>query len=568
MAPTKSLTPPLPVPSPDEKGGGLGVGLATPPRKTPDATETPTIEQEITVLGEEGSSPRGYMTPCSESREKAARSTPLLSTKTINVGTWNVRTMYETGKTAQIATEMKRYNLTLLGISETHWTQSGQKRINTGEMLLYSGHEEDNAPHTEGVALMLSGPAQRALLGWEAHGPRIIAATFRTKKKKIRMNVIQCYAPTNDSNEEDKNQFYNRLQNIMDKYPQKDVNILMGDLNAKIGQDNTGYEEVMGRQGLGNMNENGERFADFCAMNNLAIGGTIFPHRRIHKATWVSPDQVTENQIDHICMAKKFRRTLQDVRVRRGADVASDHHLLVARLKMKLKKNWKETATAKRMKYNISMLKDISTKQEFSLSLTNKYQVLQELIEEEEVTIDSQWQKVKGAFVSTCQEVVGPKRHQQKEWISANTLRKIQERRQKKAAVNNSRTRAAKAKAQEEFTVANREVKKSARTDKRKYIDSLAEEAENAAASNNLRQLYDITRKLSGKCGRSERPVKDKEGNTVSGTEQQLHRWAEHFEELLNRPAPLNPPDIDPADNDLDINAEKPTREEIKQATV
>ena len=508
------------------------------------------------------------MTLCSESREstEAARPmTPLLSTRTINVGTWNVRTMYQTGKTSQVAAEMKSYNLTILGISETHWTQSGQRRLHTGEMLLYSGHEEDNAPHTEGVALMLAKTAQRSLIGWEAHGSRIIAASFRTKKKKIKINVIQCYAPTNTSEDEAKDQFYNRLQNVIAKYPEKDVTILMGDFNAKIGQDNTGYEEVMGRYGLGEMNENGERFVDFCAMNNLVIGGSTFPHRRIHKATWISPDAVIENQIDHICMAKKFRRSLQDVRVRRGADVASDHHLLAARLKLKLKKNWMETTTTKRQKYNVSLLKDKKTREEFRVSLTNKYLMLQEL-PAEEVTIENQWQRVKDTLTSTCQEVVGSKKHQQKEWISAGTLCKIQERKQKKAAVNNSRTRAEKAKAQEDYYKSNKEVKRSARADKRNYINSLAEEAEEAAASNNMKQLYETTRKLSGKYSRPERPVKDKAGNTIQGTERQLQRWAEHFEELLNRPAPQNPPDIVPADKDLDINCEKPTREEIRKA--
>ncbi|VDO90440.1 unnamed protein product [Schistosoma margrebowiei] len=70
--------------------------------------------------------------------------------------------MWETGKTSQIATGMRRYNLAVLGISETHWTQVGQQRLNTGEMLLYSGHEEENAPHTQEVALMLSNVAQNA----------------------------------------------------------------------------------------------------------------------------------------------------------------------------------------------------------------------------------------------------------------------------------------------------------------------------------------------------------------------------------------------------------------------
>lgn len=60
-----------------------------------------------------------------------------------------------TGKTTQIAAEMKNYNLELLGISEARWTQSGQKRLMSGKMLLYSGHEEDVAPHIEGVSLTL-----------------------------------------------------------------------------------------------------------------------------------------------------------------------------------------------------------------------------------------------------------------------------------------------------------------------------------------------------------------------------------------------------------------------------
>ena len=69
----------------------------------------------------------------------------------------------------------------------------------------------------------------------------------------------------------------------------------MGDFNAKIGSDNIAYEEVMGQHGLGIMNDNGERLADLSALNKLALSGSVFPHRRIHKATWLSLDQSTEN---------------------------------------------------------------------------------------------------------------------------------------------------------------------------------------------------------------------------------------------------------------------------------
>ncbi|VDP34394.1 unnamed protein product [Schistosoma margrebowiei] len=261
-------------------------------------------------------------------------------------------------------------------------------------MLLYSGHEEDNAPHTQGVALMLSKVARNALVGWESHGSRIIKASFKTRKEGITINIIQCYAPTNDSNDNIKDQFYDRLQSIVEKCPRKDLTILMGDLNTKVGIDNTGYEDIMERHGLRERNENGERFANLCAFNKMVIGGKIFPHKRIHKATRISPDHTIENQIDHICINKKFRRIIEDI------------------------------------------------------ALNNRFQALQDLLKEEENTMEDNWEGIKEALILTCQEVLGLKNHQHNEWISTETLDKIKERKNKKTTINNSRTRAEKVQAQ------------------------------------------------------------------------------------------------------------------------
>lgn len=506
------------------------------------------------------------MTPDGESQShlEDVRPTTIVSTRTTTtIGTWNVRTMYETGKSAQVAAEMRRYNLTILGISETRWTGSGQKRLATGELLLYSGHEQDDATHTQGVALMLSKSAQGALLGWEAHGPRIMTASFSTKKKRINIDIIQCYAPTNDSEEEEKDDFYDRLLTIIQDRSQRNIIIVMGDFNAKIGSDNRGYEEIMGQHGLGEINDNGERFADLCATSNLVIGGSVFSHRRIHKATWVSPDRQTENQIDHVCIVRTFRRSLRDVRVRRGADVASDHHLLVAWMKLKLKRNW-TGGSNQRHRYNNTALRENNKQEKFKITLSNKFQVLEEMLEEE--TIEDRWKRVKEAVTSTCQEVLGPKTYTHKEWISTETLRKIQERREKKTAVNNSRTRTAKAKANDEYAEANRSVKRSIKKDKKNYVEMLAAEAEEAAHHGNTRDLYATIKKLSGKFAKPERPVKDRNGRAIPDEEGQKNRWVEHFQELLNRPAPANPPDVPPAESDLPIECGAPTKEEIRSA--
>ena len=87
-----------------------------------------------------------------------------------------------------------------------------------------------------------------------------------------------------------KDEFYNQLQDTVSNCNRHDMIVVMGDLNAKVGNNNTNREEVMGRFGVGVMNDNGERLCDFCSANGLVVTGTIFPHREIHKLTWTSPD--------------------------------------------------------------------------------------------------------------------------------------------------------------------------------------------------------------------------------------------------------------------------------------
>ena len=189
------------------------------------------------------------MTQRSESCKEAVGLTPFLTSRTLTrVATWNIRTMYEAGRTIQLAREMKNYKIGVLELSETRWLQRGQLRLSSGEQLLYLGHTEDGA-------LMLAPEGQGALVGCELVNSGIVTAKFTTKKKDIRLNIIQCYASNNDAEEERKEEFYQQLQAVIDGGGAKDMTILMGDFNPKIGSDNTGYEDIMGTHGLGQMNE-------------------------------------------------------------------------------------------------------------------------------------------------------------------------------------------------------------------------------------------------------------------------------------------------------------------------
>ena len=97
--------------------------------------------------------------------------------------------------------------------------------------------------------------------------------------KPFNITVIQVYAPTTEAKEDEVEEFYEDLQDLLELTPQRDVLFILGDWNAKLGsQEITG---VMGKFGLGVQNEAGQRLTEFCKENALAIAKTLFQqHKR------------------------------------------------------------------------------------------------------------------------------------------------------------------------------------------------------------------------------------------------------------------------------------------------
>ena len=153
------------------------------------------------------------------------------------------------------------------------------------------------------------------------------------------MTVVQCYASTNDTYEDEKDQFYYSLKTVVEGVPTHDVLVVMGDFNAKIGNENTGLKRAIGKHGSFKMNENGERLVNFCLEFDIVIGRTQFQHKDIHKLTWKSPDSKIVNQIDHLMINHRWRRSLLDVCVFSGTDLYTDHFLVVGSIRPKLKRS-------------------------------------------------------------------------------------------------------------------------------------------------------------------------------------------------------------------------------------
>ena len=496
------------------------------------------------------------MTAGDQSREDVSNPIADLLTpkRHIRVGCWNVRTLYQTGRLAQAVKEMTNYNLTMLGVTEARWTGTGRQKLNSGEVVIWSGRQDNN--HQAGVALIIGRKYASTLLQWKPISERLMYVRLNSKQTKL--SVIVAYAPINDADEEDKDQFYSALQAVLDDIPRHDVMLLMGDFNAKVGSNNMNRERVMGRHGLGDLTDNGERLVGLCEENDLVVGGTLFAHKNIHKLTWTSPDGRTQNQIDHIIINGKWRRSLQDVRVMRHADVGSDHNLLVAKLTLKLRKA--KIGNSRGQRLYIAKLKDQASKEDFSIALRNRFSILQD---ETALTIDS----FNKTMTEVAEATLGYRRSTKSEWISEDTWKAIEGRRRLKKRLLDAKSPRLKERAAAQYREKDRQVKTSARKDKRQFTERLAQAAEVAAEQKDMKTVYQITKKLRGDRGQSQDlPVKAEDGTPITEEQAKLERWREHFQQILNRPDPATFADITEAEEDLDIDMGAIQLQEVRDA--
>ena len=316
---------------------------------------------------------------------------------------------------------------------------------------------------------------------------------------------------------------------------------------------------VMGKEGCGSMNNNGERLLECCWTYDLVIGGTLFAHPDIHKLTWCSPNGRDKNQIDHLMINGAWRRSLQDVRVRRGADVGSDHHLVTATLKVKLRKNGPEKP--RQQQFDVEKLRDPKIKNAFILKLKNKFQVLadaENYTQTESVGIDTAWKQIRSAYTQTSEACLGRGQNRRKEWITTDTWKAIENRRALKKRVLETKSERLKERYKQQYREADQTVKRMTRANKRAYMEGLAREAEEAAARGEQGRVYKITKLVSGKYrGSTDAPTTDAE---------QEARWAEHFSEVVNRLPPTVTADVQDPAKDLDVNTAPPEKEEIVAA--
>ena len=130
------------------------------------------------------------------------------------IGTWNVRSMNQ-GKLEVVKQEVARVNVDILGTSKLKWTGMGE--FNSGDHYIYYCGQE--SLRRNGVAIMVNKRVRNAVLGCNLKKDRMISVHFQGKPFNI--TVIQAYAPTSNAEEDEVEQFYEDLQDLLELTPEK-----------------------------------------------------------------------------------------------------------------------------------------------------------------------------------------------------------------------------------------------------------------------------------------------------------------------------------------------------------
>ena len=184
--------------------------------------------------------------------------------------------------------------------------------------------------------------------------------------KPFNFTVIWVYALTSNAEEAEVEQLYENLQDCLALTPQKDVLFIIGDWNARVG--NRDIRGVTGKFGLGVWNEAGQRLIEFCQENALVIANTLFQQHKKRLYTWTSPNGQYRNQINYILWSQRWRSSIQSAKTRPGTDCGSDHELLTAKFRLKLKKVGKTTIS---FRYDLNQIPC-----NYTVEVTNRFKGL------------------------------------------------------------------------------------------------------------------------------------------------------------------------------------------------
>ena len=218
----------------------------------------------------------------------------------INAATWKVRTMLVPGRMIEVANEMQKAGVNILALQEVRWV--GQERIDKKDFTMFYS-EPKTRTGQGGTGFIIDSVTRKSLIYFEPINERMCKLRLRSKLRNV--SLITVYAPTEESNEEEKTKFYSQLCKECEKTPKYDTLIILGDFNAKIGTEDF-LKDVARKFTLHletNDNENSvRRFSHACSFSFKFLP-SVFLHSITElyfprNSTKIAPN--IETKVDHI----------------------------------------------------------------------------------------------------------------------------------------------------------------------------------------------------------------------------------------------------------------------------
>ena len=166
------------------------------------------------------------------------------------------------------------------------WTNFGEITTEEGHKVFFSGREDK---HEHGVGFLVRKDIVNTVMGYRPVSSRLI--TIRLRAVPFNITIVQAYAQTSDYDDNEIEEFYDQLQNVIDQTPKKDILFVQGDWNAKVGRDACGDRQgIRGPFCNDDTNQRGLRFLEFATFNDLVLVNTFGHHKASRRWTWHNPN--------------------------------------------------------------------------------------------------------------------------------------------------------------------------------------------------------------------------------------------------------------------------------------
>uniref|UniRef100_A0A8D9EQY8 Craniofacial development protein 2 n=1 Tax=Cacopsylla melanoneura TaxID=428564 RepID=A0A8D9EQY8_9HEMI len=487
----------------------------------------------------------------------------------ITYATWNVRTLLDSAnnesnslprRTAMIAKELKSYKIDIAALQETHLKGSGRlDEVGEGYTYYWSGCEENDDNHY-GVALCIKTKLiqKGAISDPICVNDRMMYINI--EEKNITTTLICCYAPTLQSEENTKNEFYAKLNEICDTIPPKNKLIITGDFNARVGEDHETWKGILGKHGTGKLNSNGQLLLEFCAARELKIANTTFYLKRKFKTTWQHPRSKEWHLIDFILVRKQDIKNVIRCRVMRGADCGTDHRLIRSVMKGEIKKY--HAPKKNPPTYDHSSLKDTHIKRRFQEKLMEQNNILPATTDLEET-----WEAYKTNFTVAIQNTVPKKRSNRRDWFDENTYIIDNIVVAKKQAHEILLSDPHNKNKVEKYKNAHKNSQQQIRQIKNDWWSTRAKEMQEYMDKGDSFNLYRAIKAVVGPVYKSLNLIEDQHGNLLTDKTKRLNRWNEYFESIYNQHNDVDLNALPIKTKDLEeVNDETPSEEEVTRA--